>query len=469
MRDGDATALTATESLARFTNALDADSTAPASVRQAVVLHLLDALGCGLAAVGLDAAPYGRSLGAESGPGPATALGVQAPVPPATAALVNGISAHALDFDDTHPGSIAHVSAVVAPAALAAGQAVGASGRQLAGALLAGNEVTCRIGRPAADAFHLRGFHATPICGVFGAVAAVAKLSDLDVRRTVNALGIAGSMASGLLAFLSDGSATKQLHPGWMAHAAHVAVELAAHGATGPAAILEGQSGVYSAFIDRHDVDVEELTSDLGSVWETPNIAFKPYPACHFLHAPLDALAQLKADRDLDLDAIERVTVFEPRAGIELTLEPLERKRRPATTYEAKFSAPFAVGALLTAGRVDAATFDSASLSDSRIQAIADRVDYEERSYDSFPESLPGGVRIALTGGEQLELHLLHQRGGALNPMGFDEIVAKFRRNAGIALPDAAVSGLEEAVLHLDEQSDLRAIEVLADAAGPRS
>jgi 2-methylcitrate dehydratase PrpD len=455
---------TATQQFARFALELRADR-APGDVCDAVGLHLLDALGCGLAAVGTGEVPYARTLGAAGERGGASALGVRAPVPAATAALVNGITCHALDFDDTHPASIAHVSAVVVPAALAAAQTAGADGSQLAAALLAGNEITCRIGRPAGDAFHLRGFHPTAICGVFGATAAVASLMGLEERTATHALGIAGSMAAGLMAYLSDGSETKRVHPGWMANAAHVAVALAAHGATGPAAVLEGRNGVYAAFIDRAAVDVEELTADLGSSWETLQIAFKPYPACHFVHAPLDAVVQLQAEHGFDGAAIERITVFSPRAGIELVAEPLARKRRPETPYESKFSAPFAIAALLHGGHVDATTFGEPLLSDPAIHALADLVDYEERAYPTFPQSLPGGVRIALRDGRRLERHLPHQRGGALNPMPREDVETKFRRNARAALPEPAVARLERAALELIDQPDLGAFALLADAS----
>jgi len=455
---------TAAEGFARFACTL-APADVPAAVSEAVSLHLLDVLGCGLAAAGSGAAPYARALASDAEPGAATALGVAQPLAPATAALVNGITCHALDFDDTHPGSIAHVSAVIAPAALAAAEAVGADGAQLALALLVGNEVTCRIGRVAGDAFHLRGFHPTAICGVFGATAAVARLHRLDERALVHALGIAGSMAGGLMAYLSDGSETKRVHPGWMAHAAHVAVALARHGASGPAAVLEDRSGVYAAFIGRADVDPRELTADLWTVWETLGIAFKPYPACHFVHAPLDALVQLAAEHGFGADDVERIVVCSPQAGIELVADPIERKRRPATPYESKFSAPFALAAWLRTGRVDVTTFGEPLLSDPAVLELAARVDWERRDYETFPASLPGGVRVALRDGTQLERHLPHQRGGAQNPMAAADVRAKFRANAALALAEPRLAELERAVLELASLPDMGAFRVLAGGA----
>lgn len=457
---------TASERFAEFAAELSLEGV-PAEVREAAALHMLDVLGCGLAAVAVGESAY--AAGVATGAGPATAIGVEAGLPAPTAALVNGIHCHALDFDDTHPPSIAHVSAAVVPAALAAAQRWDASGPELLRAVILGNEVTCRIGRPVGDAFHRRGFHPTAICGAFGATAATALLAGLDRETTVQALGVVGSMAAGLMAYLSDGSATKQIHPGWVAHAAHHAVGLAAAGATGPAAVLEGPFGVYSAFVERPDVDPEEVAGDLGAEWETPQIAFKPYAGCHFLHAPLDAFLALRSQRRFEPDDVRRITVFSPQAGIDLIAAPLERKRRPETPYEGKFSAPFSLAAALVLERTDPAVFDLANLRDPALLAVADRVDYELREYETFPASLPGGVRVELDGGEALELHLPHQRGGSANPMSAAEVAAKYRANAAAALPGPAVEAIERTVLGLGAGEPVASLGAALAAARPEA
>jgi len=454
---------TASERFADFAADLSLEQV-PAEVREAAALHILDVLGCGLAAVAVGESAY--AFGVAAGAGPATAIGVEAGLPAATAALVNGIHCHALDFDDTHPPSIAHVSAAVVPAALAAAQRWHASGPELLRAVLVGNEVTCRIGRPVGDGFHRRGFHPTAICGAFGATAATALLAGLDRGTTVQALGIVGSMAAGLMAYLSDGSATKQIHPGWVAHAAHHAVELASVGATGPAAVLEGPFGVYSAFVERPDVDPATVAGDLGTEWETPRIAFKPYAGCHFLHAPLDAFYALRSERRFEPDEVQRVTAFSPQAGIDLIAAPLARKRRPETPYEGKFSVPFVLGAALVLERSDPAVFAADHLRDPAVLAVADRVDYEVREYETFPASLPGGVRLELAGGEVLEQHLPHQRGGSANPLSAGAVVEKYRGNAAPALPAEAAEALERTVLGLGDGESLAGLAALAEARG---
>lgn len=455
---------TAAERFAAFSSSLTVEQI-PDEVVEAGKLHILDALGCGLAAHALDVAPATREAMAEmGGTGPATAIGVSAGLPPAEAALVNGVTCHALDFDDTHTGSIAHVSVAVVPAALAAAQSDGATGADLLAAVIAGNEIVTRLGMAVGSAFHARGFHPTSVCGVFGATAAACRLQSLEPPTVTNALGIAGSMASGLLEFLADGSSTKQLHPGWAAHSALIASRLAAHGATGPASIFEGRFGIYRAFVER-DVDAGALTDDLGRNWETPRIAFKPYPACHYIHASLDATAQVLAEAPVSVEDIEEIVALTTEAGVPLVLEPLADKHRPRTLYEAKFSLPYSIARLLLRGQVDVSSYTDEAITDRDVLELAAKVSYEVKDYETFPRALPGGIRIHTRDGRTLEAELSYQRGGPENPMTPDEVREKFRTNAALALSASEVDGLEQAIMMLEHLDDLRPLVVLSRAA----
>lgn len=457
--------MTAAERLASFTSTLQIEQV-PDPVRRAAELHILDTLGTGLAAHSLGVADYARASVLEPGlSGPATAIGVEGGLPSADAAFVNGTICHALDFDDTHAGAIAHVSVAVMPAALAAAEEQDASGAELLAAVVAGNEVVIRLGMLAGAGFHARGFHPTGICGVFGAAAAAARLRGLDARTTTNALGIAGSMASGLLEFLSDGSATKRLHPGWAAHAGVFAARLAAHGATGPASVFEGRFGFYNAYLNRSDVDLESSLSDLGQRWETPNIAFKPYPACHYIHASLDATRELIAEQPIEAEEIEEIVALTTQAGVSLVLEPLAAKHRPRSEYEAKFSLPYSVAALLLRGGVDVSTYTDRAIADEEVLDLAGRVRYEVEEFETFPRALPGGIRITTRDGRTREARLPYQRGGPDNPMSAAEVIEKFAANASLALPSEAVERLQETVLGLSEQPGLHGLRAIAAAA----
>ncbi len=449
---------TAAERLAGFTGSL-AFEEIPTDVVETAKLHLLDTLGCGLAAHSLGVATEGRTAMAELGGAPqASVIGHDGALPSANAAFANAMLCHGLDFDDTHSDAIAHVSVVVCPAAVAAGEAAGSSGRELLAAIVGGNEVVTRIGMAATGAFHARGFHPTSICGIFGATTAAARLAGADDAATASALGIAGSFAGGLFAYLDDATPTKPMHPAWAAHGGILASRLASLGAEGPAGVLEGRFGVYHAFLGakKGEVDIDAQLADLGSRWETLRIAIKPYPACHFIHGSLGATASLLGS--VTPDEIEEVVVWVPQAGVPLVLEPSETKLAPRSEYEAKFSLQYSTAAMLVHGQVGVRSYTDEAIADPRVLALAAKVRHEAREYDSYPAAFPGGVRIRTTDGRTLEADFPHQRGGPENPMTTDEVRAKFRENAALALGDEAVESLEEAVLNLEERDDVRGL-----------
>jgi 2-methylcitrate dehydratase PrpD len=458
--------MAAARRFAEWTTRLRLDDV-PAEVAEAAKLHLLDTLGCGLAASVLGVATEGRETMAElGGRDEATVIGGPG-LPAANAAFANAMVCHGLDFDDTHSDSVAHVSVVTCPASLAAGEATGAAGGDVLAAIVAANEVVTRVGMAASGRFHRRGFHPTAVCGIFGATAAAGRLGGLDAERTASALGIAGSLASGLFAYLEDGTPTKPIHPAWAAHGALVAARLAAHGAEGPPSIFEGKFGLYHAFLaaEQGEIDLEPHLADLGSRWETPRIAYKPYPACHFMHGAVGATAEASRD-GLSLDEIEEIVVTVPAAGVDLVLEPAAAKVAPRTTYEAKFSLQYSAAAMLVHGRCGVTTYADGAIRDPQVLALAERVRYEVKDYPSYPAAFPGGVRITTTDGRTLEADLPYQRGGPENPMTADEVRDKYRENAGLALDDGASEALEGAILTLEEQEDFReALAPLRSAA----
>jgi 2-methylcitrate dehydratase PrpD len=428
----------------------------PGETLAAARLHLLDTLGAGLAAHARGVATAGRTIATSGGAsGSSTIIGVEGGAPPAAAALANGMLCHGLDFDDTHADSICHVGVVVSPAAVAVAEAAGSNGRELLLALVAGSEIITRVGAAAVPGYMVRGFHPTSVSGVFGAAVAAARLRGLPPLEIRSALGLAGSMSSGLFAYLADGSETKPVHAGWAAHGGILAAELAAAGGEGPAAVFEDRFGFFAAYYDGDADALVAQVSDLGRRWETPRIAFKPYPACHFVHSCLDAAASLRARHSLAADDVERITVAVPDPGIPLVLEPSAAKRDPRTEYDAKFSLQYSIAALLVHGRVGVETYTEQAIRDPAVLALAARVEHVRRPFPTYPRSFPGWVRIETHAGAVLELELEHQRGGPENPMSVDEVTGKFRANASLALDAAAVAELEAALLSLDEQDDL--------------
>jgi 2-methylcitrate dehydratase PrpD len=218
--------------------------------------------------------------------------------------------------------------------------------------------------------------------------------------------------------------------------------------------VIEGRFGLYHAFLgaEQGEVPIAEQLADLGSRWETPRIAYKPYPACHFIHGSLGATAGLSP---LDPDEIEDVLVAIPEAGVSLVLEPAVKKVAPRTVYEAKFSLQYSTAAMLVNGTAGLAAYSDEAIADRRVLDLARRVHYETKEYETYPAAFPGGVRITLRDGRVLEAELPHQRGGPENPLSADEVRAKFRENAGMALPESAVEALESSILSLDQLDDV--------------
>lgn len=417
----------------------------PSSARQAARVHLLDGLGVGLLAVGRGQGTFGVDVARSSGVATeSSVLGTGVRAPAAMAALANGVLVHALDYDDTHTGALCHPTSVVLPVAFACGEARKASGAEVLTAAIAGYETIIRIGLAVRHGFHARGFHATSVCGVFSAALVAARLQGLDEGQTVNALGIAGSQASGLLEFLDTPSATKQLHPGWAAHSGIIAAQLAAAGATGPDSILEGRYGLYRAFADV-TVDPDAITAGLGERWEVEATSIKPYPACQLSHACLDALLSLRA-RVKPAD-VSRITFDVPDDTVPIVCEPRAQKLRPRSAYEAKFSLPWSAAALMIDGDLGVATFDAVDRPD--VLALAERVEHNVIDSKGPPGDTDGRVRVTMRDGATLEA----TAAGGGRAATTESVLAKLRSHQ---LPSS--DALVDAVLTLEAAPDLGAV-----------
>ena len=430
--------MTVAERLARFTAALRFE-TLPTEVVESVRLRVLDTVGLALAGARADFAPALLTLVAGEH-GPCTVLGTERTASAPLAVLVNGALAHGLDFDDTHPASITHASAVVLPTVLALGESRGLDGRAVITAAVAGYETITRIGMAASGAFHDRGWHATAVCGPFAAAVAAGRCADFDAARLTAALGIAGSCASGVMEFLEDGSAVKRLHPGWAAHAGVVAATLAGGGFGGPATIFEGRFGFYSTFLGKAPDPAPFET--LGRRWETLDVAFKPYPCCHYNHAYLDGALELRSAHAVDATTIESIECSVPAGQVPIVCEPAPGKARPRTTYEAQFSLPFSVAAAFVDGRIGIDTYSAARLTDPRVLGLAAKVRYAIDRDSRFPAVFPGRVRVHLREGRVLEARVNDAR----SPRR-EAIVDKFRANAARALSSERVAELEHRLL----------------------
>src|ERR1700761_8430143 len=270
---------------------------------------------------------------------------------PAGAAFLTGALAHSLDFDDTHaPGSL-HPGAPVIPAALAAGEMVGASGADVLAGIIAGYEVTCRVALALPAGQHYdRGFHPTATCGAFGAAAAAARVFGLDAEEVAGAMGTVLSQAAGSLQFLANGAWTKRFQVGWAATNGLMAATLVREGFKGASEALEGRHGFMHAYAPQPSP--QRALQNLGSIWELMNTAVKPYPSCRYGHAGIDAALALRAANDLKPSEITAVRLGLPKAGMLLVGEPAQKKANPENVVDGQFSGPFVIATALATGKM---------------------------------------------------------------------------------------------------------------------
>lgn len=436
---------TLASSLGEFAATIDP----PEPVRADVPPRILDVLGNALAAHAeekKDAAPAALATMRRWGGIPeATVIGSGDRLPAPSAAFVNGVLAHSLDFDDTHLPSVLHPSASVVPAALAAAQA-GAPGDLIA-AIAAGIEVTNRLGMAGCDPetganlYFERGQHATSICGTIGAAVAVARLYELGPTEIASAIGIAASMGAGVLEANRTGGSVKRVHCGWAAHSGVVAATLAAEGLTGPPTVLEGRFGFFTAHTGRFDPAA--VTKNLGDDWELLRTVFKPYPSNHFTHAGIDCALALRA-AGLDPGDVAAIELGVAEPVLRTIAEPAAAKARPLSGYHAKFSGPYTLAIALTGGSgLGVGLDDFARLTPGRL-ALAARVTVhaDPAATAAFPGAFAGVVKIRTKSGAILEHRVDSSRGGPGHPLSAAEVTAKFTGNAGRALGTADVDAL---------------------------
>jgi len=449
------------EHLSAFTAALTyADL--PEAVVASIKTRIMDTLGICLAALKLETSGMATGMAAQwGGPEEATAVGHSRRLPSSSAAFVNGVLAHSLDFDDTHLPSILHPSASIVPATLAAGEQMKASTKDMIAAAAAGYEICVRTGMAATDrklgnsVFLEHGWHATSICGTLGAAAIAAKLYGLDAAGIGHAIAIAASMGSGVIEGNRAGGSVKRLHCGWAAHSGIIAAQAARAGFTGPRSIFEGRFGFYEAFC-RGNFDSSEITGGLGTQWNIPGIFYKPYPANHFTHAAVDAALYLR--NVVNIDDIKEIELRVASPILRTIAEPASAKARPASGYQAQFSGPFVLAtALLGGGGLGVALedFTDARVVDPRRLELAAKVRcVGDPECDAiFPNQFPAIVRITTNSGSVVERRVMNNRGGPANPLSSNEIAMKFKTNVHGALRDTDADELIRMIANLEESS----------------
>ncbi len=398
-----------------------------AAMRETCERLLVDVVGLCVAA--RRAKYVAAALEAAEGPGPCTAFGHAGGFGPSDAAIINGTAAHGEDYDDTFEGGPIHSGAVVVPAVLAAAERFGIAGPDALRGIAAGAEAACRLSTVVPKAVHKAGFHPTGVFGAPAAALAVAVALRLTPRQVVDALGIAGSMASGIIEYLTDGAWTKRLHPGWAAQAGIRAALLAKGGFFGPPTVFEGPHGMFFGFARSTEVtNWGALLDGFGREWVAATIAFKPWANGTMVQPYVDCALRL-AGRGIPVDQIESITCETAEGILHRLWEPLAAKQAPPNAYAAKFSVPYGVAAGLLLGGAGLDAFTEARVAEPRIRALAAKVTYVVDPANPYPRAYTGHVRLRLRDGTEVEERQANLRGGAADPLSRAEVERKARDN----------------------------------------
>src|SRR4051794_17544008 len=399
----------------------------PASTTRKCEDLLIDVVGLCVTARNED---YIRSaLAGSDDDGNCTVIGHSRSLNAAGAAFVNGTAAHGEDFDDTFEGGPVHAGAVVVPAVLAACERHNPDGRMALLGIAIGTEVLCRLSLVVPKAVHKAGFHPTAVFGAMGAAAGVGAALGLNARQIVDALGIAGSMAGGIIEYLAEGAWTKRLHAGWAAQSGIRAALLARGGFVGPRTVFEGVHGLFHGFAHTTEGNYDALTGDFGSRWVTDTLAFKPYP-CGTMAQPYIDCARRLAARGIKPEDVAEIVCEVAEGTVHRLWEPLADKQRPRNGYAAKFAVPYLLATGFVHGGVGLGAFTQNAIRDSRVLALAAKVKFVIDPDNPYPNNYTGHIRATLNDGSAVEERQPYLRGGAQEPLTRQDVTDKFALNA---------------------------------------
>jgi 2-methylcitrate dehydratase PrpD len=429
---------------------------------------LLDAIGVISAASGLsdEAQPFIR-LAMDSGGTPeASILGTGLRVPAARAALANGALSHALDYEDAFDAAPVHPNASLVPAVLALAQASREPlpGSAVIAAIVAGCDISCRLGLSLGRPLEEGGWYPPPILAAMGAVAGAARLLALTPGQLLDAwsLMLLQNSCSGEIIHSAD-STLRAVREAFPAQAAVDCVRLAKAGIRGFSAPFEGRAGFYAMFAGGQ-YSSGELLRDLGERWFIDELSFKPWPSCRGTHAAIECALQLRSQHAFDLGQIQHITV-EGGPVQAMLAEPLARKRAPLTAIDAKFSLPWTIALALVRGAVRLESFDSASLADPALRAVANQVQFRLHPQWTRERAASGSLHIQLAGAGLLH-HVDDPLGSPARPLDDMRLTDKFLACLAIAarpLTTAQARTLAQRILTLEKESDIR---TLIEAAG---
>ncbi|MGB2819006.1 MAG: MmgE/PrpD family protein [Burkholderiaceae bacterium] len=406
-------------------------------------------VGCAIGAATHEAAEAALAAVAMLEPAAqASVLGRAERVDMASAALVNGITSHTFDFDDTHLKTIIHPAGPVASAVLALAEHRGARGRDVIDALVLGIDVSCRIGNAIYPDHYDRGWHITGSTGMLGAAAGCARLLSLDAQRTAMALGIAASQPVGLRE--QFGTMTKPFHPGAAARAGLMSALLAAHGFTSSVRALEAPRGFVQVISDKRAW--HEVTDELGQRFELSFNTYKPFACGIVIHPSIDAAVQLR-ERGVTPEQVERIELRVHSLVLELT-----GRKEPRDGLQGKFSVYHGVAAGLAFGRAGEQEFADAIVNRPDVVALRGKV---QATVDDSIDEAAARMTAVLTDGRRVEIHVEHAVGSLERPMTDAQLDAKFAALVDPVLGSTKVAAIAQACRALATIDDVRMLTAL--------
>ena len=411
---------------------------------------IMNWVGCAVGAARHDSADAAVGAAKMLQPSPqASVLGRVDKVDMASAALINGITSHTFDFDDTHLKTIIHPAGPVASAALALAEHVGSTGRELVDSVVLGIDVSCRVGNAMYPQHYDRGWHITGSTGMLGAAAACARLLKLDADKTTMALGIAASQPVGMRE--QFGTMTKPFHPGGAARAGLMSALLASTGFTASTKALEAPRGFMQTVSIKNDW--REITGELGERFEIAFNTYKPFACGIVIHPSIDACAQLRA-QGVKPEDIERIELKVHSLVLELT-----GKKTPADGLQAKFSVYHGCAAGLTFGQASETEFSDEVV--NRADMVVLRAKVHATVDDSIDEA-SADVTALLKDGRSIHIFVEHAIGSLENPMSDAQLERKFSGMSNLVLGQTQTQALIEACWALGGAAQVKEVCRLA-------
>jgi len=443
-----------TRGIAEFVSRLEYD-TIPEEVRERIKFLILDALGCGLYGADLEwSRILQRRLGELDTTQSCVVWGTRQKLSAPHAALINGTQVQGFELDDVHRVGVLHTGCVVLPALISIAETRrGVTGKQFLAAAVAGYEIGPRVSICMGPEHIAQGWHSGATVGVFAAAAGAARALRLDADKTVHALGIAGTQASGLMA-AQFGSMVKRMHAGRASQSGLYGAQFAHSGLTGITNVFESEYGGFCTTFSRsHDrFNLEELTAGLGSVWQTMGIRLKFYSCVGSNHSTLDAIREIMRERAVRTDEIIKIVVH----GSQVTVDHVGWKYVPQGFTAAQLNLSYCVATLLIDGEVFVDEFAEDKLTDPARMALAHKVVVlHDPAITALGPKLRQMVRVEihLNDGTRMkrtrEVSLAKEKFASA-----DEIVAKFDKLAARVLPESRVRELRDAVLNLEQLND---------------